>query len=173
MDDDPSPGGAEFREFFRREYVPVVAFLRRAGFAAHLADDATAQAMSAAYDRWADITHNARAWVRTAAYRQAARNARVTRTELPRLIARGYRPATDDGTKPLRTIELDDELLGMLATLTDRQRLVMSYHLDGFTTEEIAHMAAMRPATVRSHLRNTRSTLRSLVADKDAERTRR
>jgi DNA-directed RNA polymerase specialized sigma24 family protein len=173
VNDDPSPGGVGFREFFLREYVPVVAFLCRAGFAAHVADDATAHAMSAAHERWADITHNARAWVRTAAYRQAVRNARVIRSELPRLVAGGYRPPTGDGTEPLREIELDDELLGMLAMLTDRQRLVMSYHLDGFTTGEIARMAGMRPTTVRSHLRDARSTFRSLVAGREVEETRR
>jgi RNA polymerase sigma factor (sigma-70 family) len=173
VDDGPPPGDAGFREFFRHEYVLVVAFLCRAGFAAHLADEATAQAMAAAFECWTTITHNARAWVRTAAYRQAVRDARLTRTELTRLIARGYRPAAGDGTGPLRAVEQGDELLEMLGKLTERQRLVMSCHLDGFTTEEIARMAGMRPTTVRSHLRNARNTFRSLVADVDTEKTQR
>jgi RNA polymerase sigma-70 factor (ECF subfamily) len=162
MHDDSVQG---FLEFFDREYSLVVAFLRKAGFEHHFADDVTAQAMTLAYSQWAKIRTNPRGWIRTAAYRLAAKTAEVLRNEIPRLVGKGYGSFVDDGTASYRRVEQLDELLRVLSPLPRRQRLVMALHLDGFSDTEIAEIAGIRPATVRSNLRHGRDALRKIIGD--------
>lgn len=80
----------DFDEFFRSEYAPLVAFLRRLGYGSSASEDAAAEAMSCALVRW-DQLDVPRAWVRVAAKRVALRELqrqrklteRVASTELP------------------------------------------------------------------------------------------
>jgi RNA polymerase sigma-70 factor (ECF subfamily) len=152
-----------FTEFFRNEYVFVVAFLRKTGFDSHLAEEATAQAMMCAYTDWTKIRTNPRGWVRTAAYRLAAKDAKTERTKLTRLVGKGYGTLVDDGVSRYEHVEQQDLLLQNLARLSPQQRRVMAWHLDGFTSDEIATMTGVRQATVRSNLRHARGRLRQIL----------
>lgn len=161
-----------YDEFFDREYVLVVAFLCKAGFPYHLADDATAQAMTLAYEQWSKIDTSPRGWIRTTAYRLAARSTVASRTEVPRLLTKGYGALVDDGTAFYREIEEQDELLQILEQLPVKQRLVVAWHLDGFTDDDIAELTGMRQTTVRSNLRHGRKTLRKIISDESERRVR-
>lgn len=167
MPDDDSG----YEDFFASEYALVVSFLRKAGFDHQVADDSTQEAMVSAYRDWARIT-NPRGWIRTAAHRVAVRKAALLRDELPQLVALGYVPTADDGTERYRHFELHDELLRALASLPDRQRLVMVWHLDGFLVEEIARATGMKVSTVRSNLRHAREKLRKNLTTSHGEKTR-
>lgn len=162
--------GSGYEDFFASEYGLVVSFLCKAGFDYQVADDATQEAMVAAYRAWARIT-NPRGWIRTAAHRVAVRKAVLLRDELPLLVARGYVPTADDGTERYRHFELHDELLRVLALLPERQRLVMVWHLDGFHDEEIARATGMKVSTVRSNLRHAREKLRKHLSSPHGEKT--
>lgn len=166
MEDDEvteeHPNRSGFHEFFRTEYVLVVAFLRNIGFDCHRADEATAQAMRFAYEEWPKITTNPRGWVRTAAYRQALKDAEAERTKLTRLVGKGYGTLFDDGTAPYDQFEQHELLVQTLAQLSPQQRRVMAWHINGFTDNEIATMTGMRRATVRSNLRHARERLKQI-----------
>lgn len=54
-------------------------------------------------------------------------------------------------------------LTTLLMHLPGKQRLVMVWHLDGFTNTEIAHHLVMAPATVASHLRHAKNRIRRLL----------
>ena len=159
-----------YEEFFASEYGLVVSFLCKAGFDYQVADDSTQEAMVSAYRDWVKIT-NPRGWIRTAAHRVAVRKAALLRDELPQLVARGYVPTAEDGTERYRHVELHDELLRVLALLPDRQRLVMVWHMDGFSDEEISRTTGMKESTVRSNLRHAREKLRKNLADPHGEKT--
>lgn len=154
--------GSGFNDFFRTEYVFVVAFLRKSGFDCHLADEATARAMTLAYTDWAKI-RTPRGWVRTTAYRLATKEAKAERTKLTRLVSKGYGTLVDDGVSRYEHVEQQDLLLQALARLSPQQRRVMAWHLDGFTSDEIAEMTGIQQATVRSNLRHAREKLRPVL----------
>jgi DNA-directed RNA polymerase specialized sigma24 family protein len=50
----------------------------------------------------------------------------------------------------------------MLKTLPTEQREVMAWTIDGYAPTEVAEMTGQKPATVRSHLRHTRNSLKKL-----------
>jgi RNA polymerase sigma-70 factor (ECF subfamily) len=62
-----------------------------------------------------------------------------------------------------------EQLVRDLNTLPWRRRLVMAWHMDGFNTIEISEELGMAPATVRSHLRHARSTLKALFQERSQE----
>jgi RNA polymerase sigma factor (sigma-70 family) len=154
----------DYEQFFEVEYGPVLAFLCKAGFEYHIADDATAYAMAEAFPVWRALT-NPRSWVRTAAYRDAVRSARARRDELSRLISQGHTQSDRDGTESFHLLELHDELLQVLGQLVGRQKEVMAWHLDGFTTDEISIATGLPQSTVRSNLRHARKTVGKILKD--------
>ncbi|MGM1061526.1 RNA polymerase sigma factor [Saccharothrix sp. Mg75] len=152
----------DFTAFFRDEYASVVAFLRKAGFAHDVADEATAESMVAAYRSWDAITSNRRAWVRTAARRAAVRLKTAARDEARRLVEEGRGLVARDGAAAGDDAG-QDLLAHLLGALPTRQRLVVAWHLDGFTSEEVATATGWSAGTVRSHLRHAKDRLRRLV----------
>jgi RNA polymerase sigma-70 factor (ECF subfamily) len=56
-------------------------------------------------------------------------------------------------------IEERHTFLSAIRSLPLRQRMIMAYIYDGFTTNEIAAQLNMSPATVRSNLRHARAVL--------------
>lgn len=162
MPDDECPNGC-FDDFFRADFARLVAFLRKAGFDPALAEDAAAEGMARAYRRWAVVDHPS-AWVRKVGYRYALDQSRRLRTGVEHAVeASGAGPvAVGD---PAATVGDRDVLLGLLARLPGRQRLVMAWHLEGYATDEIAGVLDLTDATVRSHLRHARAALRSMIVD--------
>lgn len=169
---DRDDGDGGFHSFFASEYGLVVSFLCKAGFDYHIADDATAEAMTTAYRDWPKIT-SPRAWIRTAAYRVATKKTTASRNEVTRLISKGYGCTSSDGTEWYRHLEWQDELLQVLAGLPKQRRIVMAWYLDGFNIKEIASAMDILESTVRSHLRFARRTLRKQLTNSDSGEARR
>ncbi|GAA3879168.1 sigma-70 family RNA polymerase sigma factor [Saccharothrix violaceirubra] len=145
--------GDAFDEFFRADFARLIAYLGKLGFRREDAEDAAEEAMTILYTRWSQVEHPG-AWVRSAARRCASRFAR-------REQERGAREALGgtlghDGAHHVEEVLwLTDEL----ARLPTRERDVVALRVEGFSAAEIATILAVRPATVRSHLRNARKRL--------------
>lgn len=66
----------------------------------------------------------------------------------------------------VENFEASHELLRWLAQIkSDKQRQILAWTYDGATPAEIAAELGMKPATVRSTLRNVRAALRQLRAE--------
>lgn len=160
--------GSTFEEFFRDEYKPLVAFLRKHGFGQEQAEDAAQEAMACACKDWYRVDQSARGWVYKVAYRSACIQARRSRQEVLRAIVGGWVTSTrDDGD--VVEAEERDEVLRVLGQLPLRQRLVMIWHLAGFDTNEISEGLGMRPATVRSTLRHAKDRIRKIYQNRIAD----
>ncbi|WP_308315694.1 sigma-70 family RNA polymerase sigma factor [Streptomyces sp. ISL-100] len=103
-----------------------------------------------------------RSWLRTVAWRCYLRQA--VRVEAPdELVAERCDRARPDWRTPLEAAELSEQqrrVLGLLFRLPVRQRAVMAWHLDGFSTKEIAEAMGTREDAVRQNLVRARHTLR-------------
>jgi RNA polymerase sigma-70 factor (ECF subfamily) len=131
-------GGDDFDAFFRADFPALVAFLCKAGFEVETARDAAAEAMLHALEAWPNL-EDPRAWVRRVA---------------GRLL-----DAADD-EKLAALVDQHAGLIGLLASLPGRQRMILAWSLDGFTPAQIAQALRIAPATVRSNLRHVRERLR-------------
>jgi RNA polymerase sigma-70 factor (ECF subfamily) len=150
---------AEFEQFYRAEQANLLKFLIYRG--AHPADaaDASQHAWVEVYRRWDRVSHMA---YPGAYIRQIASN------EWKRLNSRPQQDrdrAAQGGWIDLAAVEdiYDKEdvktVLEILATLPERQREVMAWLYDGYSSQEIAERLKMQPSTVRSTIRHARSTL--------------
>jgi RNA polymerase sigma factor (sigma-70 family) len=150
----------DFTEFFRREMGPLVAFVRRAGYTMEHAKDAAQEAMTRAYVEWSSL-EQPRAWVRTTAIRYAAADKTRTYDGVLRAVAGGWSvSAHTDPEVALQGYE-QEQLLKSLGALPPKQRLVMAWHLDGFSNFEISEQLDMAPNTVRSNFRHAREALKT------------
>lgn len=150
----------DFNEFFRREIAALVAFLIKTGFRRHDAEDAAAEAMTRAYERWESLDAP-RGWVRTTAYNFAVNQAKRAHDNVARCVAGGWCDSENDHVDQSVVLYEQHQVLRMLALLPPRQRLIMSWHLDGFSIAEIAEQENMPSATVRSTLRHARTRLKA------------
>jgi DNA-directed RNA polymerase specialized sigma24 family protein len=120
--------------------------------------------MLSVYQGWAEIDHP-RAFVRKVAHRNAARQVKRDRERTRRSIGGGW--STPEQFDPYALLEdqmdATRRLTTLLMHLPGKQRLVMVWHLDGFTNTEIAHHLVMAPATVASHLRHAKNRIRRLL----------
>jgi RNA polymerase sigma-70 factor (ECF subfamily) len=69
-----------------------------------------------------------------------------------------------DWQTPLQALELSTEhrkVLDILQDLPAKQRQVMAWHMDGFSTQEIAAGMDIREDAVRQNLSRARSTLKA------------
>lgn len=153
----------DFGEFFRRELVPLVAFVRRAGFGREQAKDAAQEAMTKAYQDWSEL-RQPRAWVRTVAHRIALADAVRSKDGVLRAVAGGWTVSSHHDPDVASLGHEHEQLLQALGTLPSRQRLVMAWHLDGFDNAEIADQLDVSPTTVRSNLRHARNALKTLYS---------
>ncbi|GAB3903233.1 sigma-70 family RNA polymerase sigma factor [Kibdelosporangium lantanae] len=150
----------DFSEFFQAETGPLVTFVRRTGVGLEQARDAAQEAMTRAFLEWAEL-RQPRAWVRTTAIRIAIAEDLRARDGIVRAVVGGWTVSTHvDPDVAVLSYE-HEQLLKDLNTLPLRQRLVMTWKLDGFENDEIAEQLDMTPATVRSNYRHARATLRS------------
>ena len=92
-----------------------------------------------------------------------ARKARALRTtdEIPAAVAAaGFSPE-----RQAEQTELRDRLRGALATLPERQRVIVElFELEGFGSTEIAEILEIADGTVRWHLHEARKALRQALA---------
>lgn len=172
--DDPGTvdqGPEVFEAFFDREYVLVVGLLIKMGYGVDDAHEAAEEAMAAGLASWGRL-RNPAGWVRTVALRTASAMAKRRRSDVLRAVRGGWlhRDHRDDGQ--VAAVVERVWLVGMLARLTERQRLVMSHFLDGLAPAEIAALTGLEGATVRAHLRDARVRLRTALDEQRAAETR-
>ncbi len=114
--------------------------------------------MLLAWKHWDTIGEPA-AWVNTVAVRGYWRLARRRQQEVS-LNEAVLEPA-DPGLGIFT--EEQQQVLCLLRQLPAQQRNVAALFYDGMAMEEIAELVGVSPATVRSHLRHARTTLRGLI----------
>jgi DNA-directed RNA polymerase specialized sigma24 family protein len=121
-----------------------------------LASDAAAEAFARAL-KAADQIREPAGWVWRVAFRVAAAGLRDLNRPLHALPVEGY--------------EIDDRPLGVIVALqrlSARQRAAfVLYYLDDRTTEQIASVLGMAPATVAVHLHRARQRLRDILGADD------
>jgi RNA polymerase sigma factor (sigma-70 family) len=149
-----------FEAFFADDHPRLVGFLIMLGYPLEVAEDAAAEAMFKAHEKWAVVEHP-KAWVRKVASREAM-NQSIRETELRRRSAESPWLLRETGADSTRSVDarlLRDQLL---QSLPDRQREIMAWTFDDFEPTEIANALEIPPDTVRSHLRHARTKLKQL-----------
>jgi RNA polymerase sigma factor (sigma-70 family) len=152
-------GSSDFEDFFARyarEIASIVALTTRDVF---LAEDATQEAMTRAFQRWDHVGGLARPdlWVIGVATRVAIDAWRKRRREV------GLAGANE----PSRSVDVLQPLMLRwgLEHLTPQERLlIILRHRDGLSTEEIGRLLGRSTNTVAIYLKRARRRLRTLLS---------
>jgi RNA polymerase sigma-70 factor (ECF subfamily) len=155
------PWDAEFTEFVKAEGGRCIGQLILYGARQADAEDAVQEGLAALYRTWPGIVQR-RGFVMKAAFRAYHKVQLRETDELRRALRGGYgkRLTTVEINLDLAWIEERSQVLEILQHLPERQRLIMSYILIGFTPAETADELRVQPSTVRVHLSRARATLR-------------
>ncbi|MFF4484548.1 sigma-70 family RNA polymerase sigma factor [Streptomyces sp. NPDC021218] len=151
---------ASFTTHYEENMPGLIRFVMRYGATPYEAADAAQAAYIEAFRVWHLIASPA-AWLRKVAFRQYLRQTPRPQEELTDEVP--DRPAF---SCPLEKVVLKDEetrVYEALARLPMRQRQVIAWHLDGFSTNEIANVLDMRPPAVRQNLARARAQLKELL----------
>ncbi|GIE99806.1 RNA polymerase sigma factor [Paractinoplanes rishiriensis] len=148
----------ELAEFFRNEYLPLVAFAQRIGLNLAEAEDAVQEAFGDLTIAWHDVKKPA-AWMRLVVRRKAGRTFRSR-----------WRFQALDGFEfcGLATASEPDEpgrVLHLLRRLSYRQMVVLAWSVDGYSPAEIAEIEGMTGTDVRKTLRQARARLARFVEE--------
>nr|WTB11992.1 sigma-70 family RNA polymerase sigma factor [Streptomyces antimycoticus] len=149
-----------FTAHYEAHMPGLIRFVMRYGATPYEAADACQAAYIEAFRVWHLIASPA-AWLRKVAFRQYLRQAPRPQEELTDEVP--DRPAF---SCPLEKVVLDEEetrVYQALARLPMKQRQVIAWHLDGFSTDEIADVLDMRPPAVRQNLSRARAQLKELL----------
>jgi RNA polymerase sigma factor (sigma-70 family) len=149
-----------FASFFQEQFGRMVVLLYAMGASRADAEDATQEAMFSAWRQW-DSIHQPVAWVRTVAVRTYWRQVRSRQQTVP--LDEPDCQAVGDSDLRIFSEE-QQQVLRMLRALPPEQRTVVALRYDEATCEEIAALTGKPPATVRSHLRHARKTLKELMS---------
>ena len=125
------------------------------------AEDIAQETMIAAWQKWESIREPA-AWIRTTATRKLwkSNQQQLAATPLYESTARATAIEPD-----LAVFSAEQQrVLGLLRRLPAAQRVITALYYDGSTAEEIAVAIGKSAATVRSHLRHARKTLKEAIA---------
>lgn len=151
-------------ELHRTAYQPVLRFLIVQGAQWAEAHDAVQEAfMEACRPGVLARVLSPHAWLRKVAYRSWLRRDGRSPVQLVELSAAAAESFPDWQT-PLQALELSTEhrkVLDILQDLPAKQRQVMAWHMDGFSTQEIAAGMDIREDAVRQNLSRARSTLKA------------
>lgn len=124
------------------------------------AEDATQEAMIAAWQQWGSI-HEPAAWVRTTALRKLWKHNRQQRFASP-LGEATLEPAGGEPDLAVFSSE-QQQVLSLLRRLPDAQRTVAALYYDGLSIGEIVKATGKPATTIRSHLRHARKTLKEVI----------
>lgn len=146
---------AEFDEFYRANYRPVLRLAYTLSGSWPAAEDLAQETFAAAFGRWDEVGTYERAdsWVRQVVVNKArSRLRRVYAETAARLRLRSE-----------TTYELPDstqEFWESVRALPRQQAAAIAlFYLEALTTEEIATILGCAPSTARVHLHNGRKTL--------------
>ncbi|MER0242960.1 sigma-70 family RNA polymerase sigma factor [Streptomyces sp. HSW2009] len=146
------------------EHASLTRFLLLQGASWPEAQDSVQEAFTHLWQQ-REAPRHPRAWLRTVARRAwLKRPVREQPDADPGQAAQPTRVA--DWYTPLEAIELSDEqrrVIALLTALPPRQRAAMAWHLDGFSTAEIAAETGMTPAAVYQNLKRAREALRTAL----------
>ncbi|GAA3372045.1 hypothetical protein GCM10017744_101940 [Streptomyces antimycoticus] len=148
---------ASFVSHYEEHMPGLIRHVMRYGATPYEAADAAQGAYIEAFRVWHLITCPA-AWLRKVAFRQYLRQAPRPQEELTDEVP--DRPAY---SCPLEKVVLNEEetrVYEALVRLPMRQRQVIAWHLDGFSTNEIAEALGIRPPAVRQNLARARAQLK-------------
>ncbi|MFD5013792.1 sigma-70 family RNA polymerase sigma factor [Streptomyces chartreusis] len=150
---------AAFAEVFRARFVPLVAFLIKAGGSRHDAEDAVQAACVELAKTWHRVDHP-EPWLRTTAFRMWLKSVhRIRPDELTDQFPEG---AADDHGDDVAEKMAVVQLLRRLPLL---QRTVMAFDIDGCTPAETAQALGVPAVNVRQNLRRARANLQRLLTE--------
>lgn len=148
-----------FVAVFRDRFVPLVAFLIKAGASRHDAEDAAQGALEELAAKWG-VVESPRPWLRTTAYRMWLKAVhRIRPQALTDQIPE--RPADDHSVDVAEKMDI----VQLLRRLPLLQRTVMAFEIDGCSPAETAEALGMPAANVRQNLRRARLNLERLLED--------
>jgi RNA polymerase sigma-70 factor (ECF subfamily) len=150
----------DFASFFYERFGKTVVMLITMGASRADAEDATQEAMLEAWRQRDSIQHSA-PWVRTVAIRAYRDRVRM-RAQMVSLDGSAYQAVAEPDLSIFA--EEQQQVLYALRALPPEQRTVVALFYDGATCDEIAAATGKSPATVRSHLRHARRTLKGLMS---------
>ncbi|MFF7988131.1 sigma-70 family RNA polymerase sigma factor [Streptomyces sp. NPDC007901] len=142
---------------FRARFVPLTAFLIKAGGSRHDAEDAAQSACVELATTWERV-ERPEPWLRTTAFRIWLKSVhRIRPDELTEKTP--DRPARDHGDDVAEKIVM----VQLLRRLPLLQRTVMAFEIDGCEPSETAEALGMRAANVRQNLKRAREKLERLL----------
>jgi RNA polymerase sigma factor (sigma-70 family) len=153
-----------FASFFQERFSRTVVLLISAGASRADAEDATQEAMIQAWQHWQSI-RKPTAWLRTVAFRTWPKQGDIQRFKTV--------PLEDADRSTILYPDLSifateqQQVLRLLRALPPMQRAVAALFYDGAPCGEIAELLDVSEATVRSHLRHARRTLKEMMATGD------
>ncbi|MGW6955267.1 sigma-70 family RNA polymerase sigma factor [Streptomyces sp. PAN_FS17] len=150
---------AAFTEVFRARFVPLVAFLIKAGGSRHDAEDAVQAACVELAKTWHSVDHPG-PWLRTTAFRMWLKS--VHRIRPDELTDQFPERAADDHSQDVAEKIAVVQLLRRLPLL---QRTVTAFEIDGCTPSETAQALGVPAANVRQNLRRARANLQRLLTE--------
>jgi RNA polymerase sigma factor (sigma-70 family) len=124
------------------------------------AEEIAQETMIAAWQKWESLYEPA-AWIRTTATRKLWKSNQHRPPTTPLEETTVQLPTSDPDLAVFS--EEQQVVLGLLRQLPPTQRAVAALHYDGLTAEEIAIVTGKPTATIRSHLRHARTTLRKAI----------
>jgi RNA polymerase sigma factor (sigma-70 family) len=158
----PPESWSDFDEFYRASDKKIMRFVMRLGGNVQEAEDAMQEAMTAVYGAWDRMTHPS-AYARVVAERRYLASAARHRREQERLAQADWTtptPARDPDT--VIFAEEARRVLTAVRSLPYAQRRVMAWHLDEYSTKEIAAALDQPEATIRSNLRHARDKVKQI-----------
>lgn len=155
----PLPGVELAGSLHDEQYPALVRFLLFQGASWAEAQDAAQDAFTQMCVPGAAITHP-RAWLRKVAWRSWVKQHVVEDpcADMPEP------PPTLRWQTPAQAAEIGEEgreVIALLLQLPAKQRAVLAWHLDGFTTEESARAMGTTQAAVRQNLARARAALKA------------
>jgi RNA polymerase sigma factor (sigma-70 family) len=143
---------AEYDAFFRIAFPRLVDLLRALGASAEQAQDAAQDALLLILEEGLEHSLEFAELIGTTyALRAMANDIRVHRIWHGPAV-----PREVDGGNPEVRLQHTVDLTEVLAALTPRPRRIIELIYEGYSTEEIARLLRVDPATVRSNLRHAR-----------------
>ncbi|MEW2558547.1 RNA polymerase sigma factor [Streptomyces griseorubiginosus] len=151
----------------------LIRFLLRQGADLEEAQDAVHTAYAEMLKTSETVSHP-RAWLRTVALRSFLRQIVRVPEKPDQDVMERHTATVADWRTPLQAVELNEQqrlVFAALLQLPFKQRSVLAWHMDGFTTSEIADAMGLEKAAVLQNLSRARRTLKRQLGIADPRRS--